>query len=70
VKIYNNRPKTRRARKVWDYITKLRGKEPKALWKNPNCWGYLSATGNAWGFWIAQFDFGKEYEPILPEDVK
>lgn len=70
MRIYNKRPVPRRARKVWDYVSKLRGRDPIALWKNPNCWGCLSPTGNAWGFWVAQFNCGREYEPILPEDVK
>ena len=70
MKIYTSRPKPRRARKVWDYITKKRGKEPDALWKNPNCWMTPQVVGNAWGWWVAQYKGFPTYESIDPKEVK
>ena len=54
--IYHQRPTARRARQVWDTATQERGKEPRALWKNPNCWMTPQVVGNAWGWWVAEFD--------------
>lgn len=85
MRIYTERPKPRRARKAWDYAIKVRGKEPIKLWKNANCWRKgLSVAGNAWGWWIAEFNDGQllrdsetgfakhvtKFEPIDPKDLK
>lgn len=67
MKIYKDRPTPRKARKIWDYITKKRGKSPLALWKNPNCWQRPSVVGNAWGWWVAEFGVN-DYEPIHPDE--
>jgi hypothetical protein len=78
VKVYTQRPTQRRARLAWDYATKQRGKEPLKLWKNANCWRKgLGVAGNAWGWWIAEFDRdgftdGKHvtrFEPIDPKEL-
>ena len=71
--IYKKRPTQRRAKKVWDYITKKRGKEPISLHKNPNCWMKPQVVGNAWGWWVAEFTVGINmypYENIHPKDVE
>jgi hypothetical protein len=71
MRVYTERPTARRARAVWDHATRLRGKEPTALWKNPNCWGAsLQVTGNAWGWWYAEFGSHRDTEPINPHDVQ
>jgi hypothetical protein len=53
--IYTSRPKARRARAVWDYATRLKGREPETLHKNPSCWGKFEVVGNAWGWWVAGY---------------
>ena len=70
MKIYAERPTPRKARRVWDYVTTMRGREPDLLWKNPNCWMTPQVVGNAWGWWIAEFKGTLEpYEPVHPSNV-
>lgn len=67
---YTQRPVARRARKVWDYVTAKRGREPDSLWKNPNCWMKPQVVGNAWGWWVAEFKGAFEpYETMHPQDI-
>ena len=68
MKIYTERPTPRKAQKVWDFIANLRGKEPNRLWYNANCWGGSRIAGNAWGWWVAEFDDSVfKYEYIRPD---
>lgn len=71
MRIYTERPTARRARAVWDYATRLRGKPPTSLWKNPNCWGNgLQVVGNAWGWWYADWGDHRKAMAINPHEVK
>jgi len=70
MRTYTQRPTPRRARQVWDYITKERGYEPITLWKNPNCWMTPQVFGNTWGWWVAEFKCGRQFENIHPGEMK
>jgi hypothetical protein len=73
-KMYTTKPTQRRARAVWEYVTKQEGAEPSALWYNPMAW---NAHPEAWwGWWVAEYKVesaffrgSNEYVHILPEDV-
>lgn len=70
MRIYENRPTARAARKAWDHYTKRFWKEPKKLWFNPNCWQKMpGVVGNAWGWWGAEFPDGRT-EMELPGNIK
>jgi len=69
MKIYTEKPKTRRARKVWEYF-QFRNPAQKItkLWFNPNCWQRPSAIGNMWGWWVVEYDGWKiSYE--IPDAI-
>ena len=57
MKEYIARPTARAARRAWNHFTEMAGgTEPAKMWKNPNCWGGATIAGNAWGWWVAEFD--------------
>jgi len=54
MKIHESKPKTRRAKQVWEYFADVYGVEPDEMWYNFNCWLHNPAPlGNMWGWWVA-----------------
>ena len=48
MKIHTGRPKSGRARRIWDALVRM-GFEPASLWYNANNWGQSPESG--WGTW-------------------
>ncbi len=59
MKVYQERPTQRRARRAWDHFqARHPGKRLARLWKNPSCFGGPRLVGNMWGWWVCEFDDG------------
>jgi len=64
--MYKERPKQRRARAVWDYITAEQGREPCQLWWNPTAWNMHPEAW--WGWWMADYGWN-DVLAISPSEV-
>jgi len=64
MRIYTEKPKARRAMKVWEYFQRLQpDRRITKLWFNPNCWRRPTCIGHMWGWWVVEYDNWKiDYE--------